>query len=243
MRIPREHVLGPGDAFHMMWRCHNKERLLDSHAEKREYLKAVHNDYLAHCSSEDFLIHVYCAMSNHFHARKSIVENLSAYSEHMRRAHGRFGQAYNRRHERLGKVAHDRPKTLRIQDERAAMRVDFYILSNPIRAGLIRDPRDFRWKDLYPYRFYAYGEDNRFSDMLTLPDWYLDLGETPKLRQRRFRSLFDRYLVDQGLRPDPRMRTGHFIGADWWRLEMRRQLRQQLQLGSCAGAPEPIDSS
>jgi len=34
--------------------------------------------------------------------------------------------------------------------------------------------------------------------MLTVPAWYLALGETPDHRQSRYRALLDQYLVAQG---------------------------------------------
>ena len=61
-------------------------------------------------------------------------------SDHMRRAHGVFGLKFNKRRGRLGKVAHDRPKTLVIQHDAAAMRCNFYIHTNPVRANIAKMP-------------------------------------------------------------------------------------------------------
>lgn len=224
MRIPRRLYLGPGCSIHKIWRCHNREFLLQSSSEKLAYLKAIHDDFTRRCSSDDFSIQAYCIMANHVHEKETIKSSLPSFSRHMQRAHGSFGLHFNRRHKRLGKVAHDRPKTLRIENDQQDMRCTFYIDCNPVRAGLIKHPTDVRWKDFSSCRFYAFGTRNRFSDMIELPQWYLQLGKTPKQRQRRYRSLLDKYMVEQGLKRDPAMSRGLFLGGELWLLGMRRIL-------------------
>jgi hypothetical protein len=229
MRIPRAHVIGPGNAFHKIWRAHNKEPLLQSHRDKHAYLQALHDDYMKNCSKEDFVINVYTLMSNHGHERNEIKNSLKAFSDHMRRAHGKFGLCYNKRHKRLGKVAHDRPKTIRLQDLQAQMACDLYILANPVRAGLIKQPYDIQWKYYSTARFMGYGEKNTYTDMITLPEWYIFLGDTPKKRQKKFRRLMDEYLVEKGMKRDPRMSSGYFYGKDSWLDEMREKLRDKMR--------------
>jgi putative transposase len=202
---------------------------MESHDEKRRYLYSIKNDYLKTCKKEDFILHGYCIMSNHVHETGRIGENLVPFSNHMRRAHGRFGLCYNKRHGRLGKVAHDRPKTKRIQDDESLMRVMFYSDCNPVRAGLIKHPTDIRWKGLSSCRFYAKGEKNPFTEMLTVPEWYLKLGKTPDQRQHRYCSLLDKYLIDAGLSRDPKMSVGYYLGGVLWVEEMRKQLRDLLR--------------
>lgn len=164
MRVPRAHIIGPGMAFHKIWCAHNREPLLQSHKDKHAYLQALHDDYIKNCSREDFVINVYTLMSNHGHERNEIKYSLKAFSDHMRRAHGRFGLCYNKRHKRLGKVAHDRPKTIRLQDLQAQMACDLYILANPVRARLIKQPYDIQWKFYSTARYMGYGEKNNGHD-------------------------------------------------------------------------------
>lgn len=226
MRRSREQILQPGVAFHKIWRCHNRERLLESHYEKRAYLKAIRDDYVNRCDPDEFLLYAFCAMGNHIHEAGGIVGNSKAFSEHMRRAHGRFGLVFNKRHGRLGKVAHDRPKTLRIEDDESILRCMFYMDCNPVRAGLIKHPTDPWWRGLSSCRFYALGEKDESHDALEPPAAYMRLGKTPRARRRRYRSLLDRYLIDRGLLRDPRMTGGYFLGGELWVLEMRRALRE-----------------
>ena len=243
MRVPRKHLLEKGSPFHKIWRCHNREFLLQSHAEKHAYLKSIHDDYKKKCSTDDFVIYSYNVMSNHVHESDEIRSDDSRpFSEHMRRAHGRFGLSFNRRHNRLGKVAHDRPKTLQVQDCDRLKNLMFYIDCNPVRAGLISHPADILWKEFSSCRYYCYGEKNSYSDMLSEPDWYLELGPTARARQRRYRSMLDKHLVRLGLKRDPKMGSGFFIGGQLWVEAMRKKLAKVLKNKRPAGS-DPPDSS
>jgi len=234
MRVPRKYVLGSNTAFHKIWRAHNREFLMQSHEEKRSYLHFVKDDYLQEGHKSGLVFYAYCVMSNHVHETGKIGPELEPFSNHMRRAHGRFGLSYNKRHDRLGPVAHDRPKTKQIQDDEALMRCMFYSDCNPVRAGLIKNPTDVRWKGLSSCRYYARGEKNEFTAVLTLPDWYLRLGKNDKQRQHKYCSLLNKYLEDAGLKRDPKMSRGYFLGGELWISEMSSQLRKlfsRLQTG------------
>jgi putative transposase len=244
MRVPRSEILGKGNAFHKIWRCHDRKWLLKKHSEKHAYLKSLHDDYMKKCSRDDFVIHGYVMMSNHAHEADAITGNVRAFSNHMRRAHGFFGQMYNKRNDRLGKVAHSRPKTPRVQNDEELKETMFYIDCNPVRAGIVKHPTDIRWKEFSSCRFYCYGEKNSYSDMLTAPEWYLKLGKNGRQRQRKYRSMLDKYLVKKGMKRDPRMSYGYFIGGELWVDEQRKKLSKALKKKSqSSSGSDPPDTS
>ena len=109
-----------------------------------------------------------------------------------------------RAHNRLGKVAHDRPKIKASQDETYATQVMLYDLFNPVRAKIIPNPTHVKWRLFSTARYMAYGETNEFTCMITLPEWYMRLGKTSPQRQRKFRQMLDRYAVDNGLKKNPK---------------------------------------
>jgi REP element-mobilizing transposase RayT len=243
MRVPRKLVLKPHSYFHMMWRAHNREYIMQSHAEKLRYLRAVRDDYLKNCNPEQFELHGYAVMSNHAHLNGQLNDDHKPYSEHMRRAHSRFGLGYNKRHHRLGKVAHDRPKIKSSQEEAYAIQVMLYDHFNPVRAHLIPDPTHVQWKLFSSARYLAYGEENEFTCMFTLPDWYLKLGKTPGQRQRKYRQMLDRFMIGQGFKPDPKKSKGNFIGGDLWVEAMKLQVRDWLRQRKKGSSNEPPDTS
>ncbi|MEO5715969.1 MAG: hypothetical protein ABIT37_20990 [Luteolibacter sp.] len=57
----------------------------------------------------------------------------------------RFTQWFNRTHSRTGRLWEDRFKSVIIEDGVAAKTISAYIDLNPVRAGMVKDPADYRW--------------------------------------------------------------------------------------------------
>jgi len=70
--------------------------------------------------------------------------NLSIFLKELKQ---RFTQWYNARNERCGTLWEDRFKSVLVEgnDEHALMTMAAYIELNPVRAGLVEDPKDYRW--------------------------------------------------------------------------------------------------
>jgi len=207
MRKPRREVLAETAVHHKMWRGHNREPVLEDPAEKMAYIEALGRTYKDDIAK---LIawYSFCLMPNHSHetngpkGEEPIEEVVETMSSWMRNAHSQFGQGYNRRHNRQGKVAHDRPKTKPIHDFAGLIRTMIYGDCNPVRAGMVSHPSRYEYSS---YNFYAYGKRNSLTKNLTPPPEYLALGRTPKERQRRYRQLCDAYMREKGYiqdRPD-----------------------------------------
>lgn len=64
----------------------------------------------------------------------------------MRELKQRFSQWHNARVRRRGPLWEDRYKSVLVEDSETAVRtMAAYIDLNPVRAGLVRDPKDYRW--------------------------------------------------------------------------------------------------
>jgi putative transposase len=57
----------------------------------------------------------------------------------------RFSQWFNRTHTRTGTLWEDRFKSVIVEDGMAARTISAYIDLNPVRAGMVKDPVDYRW--------------------------------------------------------------------------------------------------
>ena len=57
----------------------------------------------------------------------------------------RFTQWFNRAHSRTGRLWEDRFKSVIVEDGVAAKTISAYIDLNPVRAGMVKDPADYRW--------------------------------------------------------------------------------------------------
>ena len=57
----------------------------------------------------------------------------------------RYTQWHNRAHSRKGRLWEDRFKSVIVEDGVAAKTISAYIDLNPVRAGMVSDPADYRW--------------------------------------------------------------------------------------------------
>lgn len=78
--------------------------------------------------------------------RKSLLAKMGDVSVFMRTLKQRFSRWYNRKHKRFGTLWAERFKSVLVQDASEAMRtIAMYIDLNPVRAGMVNDPKDYRF--------------------------------------------------------------------------------------------------
>ena len=68
--------------------------------------------------------------------------DLSWFMRQLKQAYTKW---FNRRHEKKGHLWEDRFKSMLVEDGKAARVVAGYIELNPVRAGIVSDPADYRW--------------------------------------------------------------------------------------------------
>jgi putative transposase len=161
-------------------------------------------------------------MDNHYHQATSYKDSFNYLSKHMRHAHSLFGARYNKIHKRSGKVAESRPKTALIENTEHEMRVHFYIEANPIRANICK-PENLRSYKYNSFKFYAYGIKDEYTNLLTIPEWYMELGKNQKERQRKYRRLFYEYLSEHKS-TNTLIFEQNFIGSTIWKLKQEKRV-------------------
>ena len=78
--------------------------------------------------------------------RQRMLGRMFSLSEFLKALKQRFTQWYNRRANRQGTLWEGRYKSVIVQDENRALRtMSTYIDLNPVRAGIVDDPGDYRW--------------------------------------------------------------------------------------------------
>ena len=113
----------------------------------------------------EWLCHAYCLMENHYHL---IMETPRGnLSRGMRQLNGVYTQFFNRRHKSVGHLFQGRYKAVLVEKESHLLSLCRYVVLNPVRAGLVRLPGQWRWSS---YRA-TVGEMKRPSYLAV--DWVL----------------------------------------------------------------------
>jgi REP element-mobilizing transposase RayT len=76
---------------------------------------------------------------------KRFTYRMQDLGEFMKGLLQRFTQWFNRAHSRSGTLWEDRFKSVIVEDGVAARTMAAYIDLNPVRAGMLKDPADYRW--------------------------------------------------------------------------------------------------
>jgi putative transposase len=76
---------------------------------------------------------------------KRFTYRMQDLGEFMKGLLQRFTQWFNRAHSRTGRLWEDRFKSLIVEDGVAAKTISAYIDLNPVRAGMVKEPADYRW--------------------------------------------------------------------------------------------------
>jgi REP element-mobilizing transposase RayT len=117
-------------------------------------------------------------------------EKLSSLSEFMREIKVGFARFYNRRHNRRGYFWGDRFKSVIVDKGETLVNCLAYIDLNPLRAGLVERPEQYRWSTL-GYHIQTENKDKFLSTDFGLKEFNV---KSKKERIRRYR----RYVYEAG---------------------------------------------
>lgn len=129
----------PGAVYHITSRGNARERI---YLEDEDYTGFL--DCLCSVAKKfNWIVHAYCLMSNHYHLLIETPEgNLS---RGMRQLNGIYTQQFNRRHNRVGHILQGRYRAIVVDKNNYLLELCRYIVLNPVRAGIVRGPKQWRW--------------------------------------------------------------------------------------------------
>ena len=120
----------------------------------------------------------------------SLRMKLSSLSEFVREIKVNFARFFNRRHHRRGYFWGDRFKSVIVENGQTLINCLAYIDLNPLRAGLVELPEQYRWSSL-GYHVQTNNQDNFLSTDFGLKEFSV---KNLKERIRRYR----RYVYEAG---------------------------------------------
>lgn len=212
-RIPRKLLVGDGSVNHCTWRSHNFALCLGSDDAKLKFLELL----AAHKDEHGIEIYSYSLMNTHPHVQSRSRHGQRAFSRFWQIVNYRFARWYNRTHRRRGQVVMERMSSGQVQDPPHQLAVMRYGDLNPVRAGLCRTAKDWRWSS---YRHYAFGVPD---SLVTDAPAYVALGSSAIVRRKSYVQLFAaiRSAPFRAFRRD--LVCVPFIGSSAW---IRARLRE-----------------
>lgn len=167
----------PGAVYHVTSRGNARQDIVADDRDRSQFLSL-----LAHVVDRfSWLCHAYCLMDNHYHLLiETSQPNLSLG---MRQLNGRYTQAYNRRHDRVGHLFQGRFTAILVEKESYLLELCRYVVLNPVRAKMVPHPRQWVWSS---YRA-TVGEVKAPAWMTT--DWVLgQFGQRVEPAQEQYRT-------------------------------------------------------
>lgn len=135
----------PGAAYHVMSRGVLRGTVFSSDEDYGRFINCLAR------AREKFKLDVFAfaLMTNHYHLFLRTREaNLSRALQWLQTAYAAY---YNRRHGRSGHVFEGRFKAIVVGEESYWATLTMYIHLNPVRAGAVGDPREYKWSSYRDY--------------------------------------------------------------------------------------------
>jgi putative transposase len=168
----------PGQPQHVIQRGNNRAAIFVAPADYvcfRAYLQAA-------CLRHGCLVHAYVLMTNHVHLLVTPTAR-AAIGRVMQSVGRRYVQPFNRRYGRTGTLWEGRYKAVPIDTERYLLACYRYIERNPVRAGMVGGPAEYRWSS---YRANACGAHD---PLVTPHDVYTRIADSDRARHEAYRAM------------------------------------------------------
>ena len=132
-------ILGPGLTYHVTARGNGRMAIFLDHADRLRFAEEL----TSVVTEKHLVCHADCQMANHYHVVITTTEpNLSTA---IRQLNGEYARWWNHRHGHVGHLFQGRFGAQIVQDDAYLLTVCRYVVLNPVRAGLVDQPGEWRW--------------------------------------------------------------------------------------------------
>ncbi len=207
---------------HAVQRGHDRGAVFFDDHDYLEYLRCLREV----AQEVGCAVHAYALMTNHVHLllTPERVDSAGKLFQGIGRVYVRY---INTTYGRRGSLWEGRYKSHLVDSQRYLLACMRYIEMNPVRAGMVASPADYRWTS---YAANALGVDNA---VLTPHEEYAALGGTADDRQAAYRQLFE-HGVDRDERSAVRaaLQTGTPLGNDRFKAQVEAMVGRKVGFAS-----------
>jgi putative transposase len=135
----------PGAVYHVITRGNNRQAIFRDDTDRKNYLERL----ASYCEQKEVHLLCYCLLTNHVHLLLETPKgNLSKMMQPFQTSYTVY---FNRRHGRSGHVFEQRYKAFLVDKDNYLLQVSRYIHLNPVGAGIVRRPQEYRWSSYRAY--------------------------------------------------------------------------------------------
>jgi putative transposase len=179
----------PGAVLHVTQRGNNRAPMFVDDCDRQHFV----DDLIAASRKHGVAIHAYVLMTNHVHLLAS-PRAAQAMPRTMQTAGRRYVARFNRMHARTGTLWEGRYRATLVDTDQYFFACMRYIESNPVRAGMVSRPEEYRWSS---HRANALGTEDA---LVTCHALFESLGGITESRRDAYRRMFEHALPDSTLR-------------------------------------------
>ncbi len=129
----------PGALYHIYSRGNNKKTIFLEDVDRYKFLSMLNKALKEY----NHLCYGYCIMGTHFHLMLETPDGNISRGMHL--LHSTYAQYFNRKHDCIGHVFQGRFHSILVQRESYLLELCRYIVLNPVRAGLVKHPGEYKW--------------------------------------------------------------------------------------------------
>lgn len=215
-RLPR--LVIPGQPHHVIQEGNNRELIFRDDEDYQRFLGWLKE------SAKEFkvAIHAYALMPNHLHLLASPATE-TGLAQMMQRIGRYYVPWFNQKYARTGALFQGRFRTSLVDAQRYFMVCSRYIEFNPVRNGMVADPRE------YPWSSYAHHAGVRVDPVVTDHALFWGLGNTPFQREAAYIELMQQAPGKEDMASiSQALLKGWPLGSDVFKAELQQKVKRQV---------------
>lgn len=216
----------PGIPWHIIQRGNNRSVCFYAEDDYRKYLDTLREQSTKYGCA----IHAYVLMTNHVHLLLT-PEKPDSAALMMKHLGQRYVQYVNRVYRRSGTLWEGRFRSCLTQSEEYVLACYRYIELNPVRASMVRHPRE------YPWSSYRANGEGHVNPLITPHEQYLRLARSSDERRAHYRALFTAHMDPERLQEIRDATNGNYaLGNERFKTEIEQALKRRATPGK-SGRP------
>lgn len=169
-RQPRQNLISRSQVFHVINRGILRQEIFHDDDDVFCFLNIIKR----YKEKANFKVYHWCIMPNHYHLLIELCEGL-LLSKVIGACQQIYASYYHRKYSTAGKLFQNRFKSQAIEKDTYLLSCARYIELNPVRAGLVEYPWEWKWSSVLYYALRL--KDEIISINEEFKDFYTDAGK------------------------------------------------------------------